>query len=187
VSPDVGATARGTRLLAVVGVAAALVVAAVTGWYPYARLTPGTSSATLRPGASAELDGVRYQLDRFVVAGSLPAQDPTDPPVHGPEGSSVVLVVVAQTVLDRSVRLDEQSCDTMLVDDAGTTVWPTDLDFTSLAARPASYGCAGSEKSPLRYDVPRQTGFTFVVPDAVVGHLSARLHVVDGPTLTLRP
>ncbi|HEY0237192.1 MAG TPA: hypothetical protein VGC37_00970 [Friedmanniella sp.] len=174
-------------MLAATGAAAALVVAAVTGWYPYAKLTPGAPAATIGPGASAELAGVRYQLERFVVAGSLPAEDPKDPPVQGPPGSAVVLVVVNQTVLDRSVRLDDHFCDTTLVDDAGTTVWQTDSDFTTLAARPAAYGCGGSSDSPLAYDAPLQMGFTFVVPADAVGHLSARLQVVDGPTLALRP
>ena len=174
-------------MLAAAGAAAALVVAGVTGWYPYAKLTPGTSAASLRPGETAELDGVRYQLDRFVVATSLPAEDPKDPPVQGPPGSAVVLVVVNETVLDRSIRLDEHFCDTTLVDDAGTTVWQTDSDFTSLAARPAAYGCAGGGDAPLDYDVPLPIGFTFVVPEGAVGRLAAKLEVTKGPTLTLRP
>ena len=178
---------RGAHVLAASGATAALVVAGVTGWYPYAKLTPGASAASLRPGETAELDGVRYQLDRFVVAASLPAEDPKDPPVQGPPGSAVVLVVVNQTVLDRSIELEEHFCDTTLVDDAGTTVWQTDSDFTSLAARPAAYGCAGGGDVPLAYDVPLPIGFTFVVPSDAVGHLAAELEVTKGPTLTLRP
>lgn len=170
----------------VTAVGAALVVAGLTGWYPYAKLAPATPAATLRPGQSADLDGVTYRLDRFVVASSLPPDDPTDKPVVGPAGSTLVLVVVGETVHDRSVTLDELFCDATLTDDAGT-VWATDSDVTSLIARPAAYGCGDTESAPLRYDVPRETGFSFVVPTRAVGHLSARLAVTDGPTLALVP
>ena len=173
-------------MLTATAAAAALLVAGVSGWYPYANLTPGRPVATLRLGASAEVEGVRYRLDRFVVAPTLPPEDPKDPPVVGPAGSVLVLVVVEQTVLDRSVRIDEHFCDTTLVDD-GTNEWPVDSDFTSLIARPASHGCADTDDAPLRYDVPQDTGFSFAVPADAVGHLSARLHVSHGPTLALRP
>jgi hypothetical protein len=184
--------ARGRRsgrrpaLLAAGAGALALIVAGVSGWYPYAQLAPGRPEAVLRPGAHAEVDGVRYGLDRFEVAASLPAQDPKDPPVRGPEGSVLVLVVVTQTVLDRGVTLDDHFCDATLVDAAGSTVWQTDSDFTSLAARPAAYGCAGSGDAPLRYDQPQQVGFSFVVPAAEAEGVEARLQVSDGPTLALR-
>ncbi|SEQ39554.1 hypothetical protein [Microlunatus flavus] len=173
--------------LAVVGGAAALVVAGVTGWYPYAQLSPHVPAVTLRPGAEAELAGVRYRLERFEVAPTLPAKDPKDPPAQGPPGSLLVLVVVSQTVLDRSVALDEHYCDATLTEDDGATVWQTDSDFTTLAARPASFGCAGTEESPLRYDVAHETGFSFVVPAAAAGHLSARMAVRDGPTVAFEP
>jgi hypothetical protein len=174
-------------VLTATAAAAALLVAGVSGWYPYANLTPGRPVVTLRLGASAEVEGVRYRLDRFVVAPTLPPEDPKDPPVVGPAGSALVLVVVEQTVLDRSVRLDEHFCDTSLVDDEGTNEWPVDSDFTSQIARPPSYGCSDSDRNPLRYDVPRDTGFSFAVPADAVGHLSALLHVSHGPTLALRP
>ena len=165
---------------------AAVVVAAVTGWYPYAKLSPSRPSATLRSGETADLAGVRYRLDRFVVATSLPADDPKDPQVTGPAGSTLVLVVVSQTVVDRTVRLDEHFCTATLTDEVGT-VWETDSDVTSLIARPAAYGCADSDSAPLRYDVPRETGFSFVVPTGAGNHLAARLTITDGPTLALQP
>jgi len=174
-------------VLTATAAAAALIVAGLTGWYPYANLTPGRPAATLQPGASAEVEGVRYRLDRFVVATSLPAEDPKDPPVVGPAGSALVLVVVNQTVLDRSVRLDEHLCDMTLVDDDGANEWWVDSDYTTLAARPAGYGCADSDEAPLRYGVGQDTGFSFAVPADAVGHLSARLQVSHGPTLALRP
>ena len=178
---------RRPAVLAAVAGALALVVAGVSGWYPYAKLTPDRPEATLRPGASVEIAGVRYGLDRFEVAATLPAEDPEDPPVRGPEGSVLVLVVITQTVLDRAVPLDDHFCDTTLVDDTARTEWRTDSDFTSLAARPAAYGCAGSSDEPLRYDSPQQVGFTFVVPAAAAGHVTARLEVTGGPTLALQP
>ncbi len=184
-TPPEVAPARRRRLLVAAAVLAALAVAAVSGWYPYAKLAPAAPSATLRPGESAELDGVRYRLERFVVAPSLPADDPEDPPVPGPDGSALVLVVVSQTVLDRSVRLDEHYCDATLVD--GSTVWETDSDVTSLVARPAAFGCSDSDDAPLRYDVPRETGFTFLVPADAGSRVSGRLRVTDGPTLALVP
>jgi len=174
-------------VLTATAAAAALLVAGVSGWYPYANLTPGRPVVTLRLGASAEVEGVRYRLDRFVVATTLPAEDPADPPVMGPAGSALVLVVVNQTVLDHSVRLDEHFCDMTLVDDDGTNEWWVDSDYTTLAARPAGYGCADTDDAPLRYDVAQDTGFSFAVPADAVGHLSARLHVSHGPTLALRP
>jgi len=176
---------RRRRVLVGVAVLAALVVALVSGWYPYAALAPAAPAATLHLGESAELDGVRYRLDRFVVAPALPAQDADDPAVAGPAGSALVLVVVTQTVLDRSVHLDAHFCDATLTD--GSTVWETDSDVTSLAARPAALGCADSDTAPLRYDVPRETGFTFLVPATAGARVSGRLSVTDGPTLALLP
>jgi hypothetical protein len=175
------------RLGLLLAALAALLVAAGTGWYPYARLSPAAADATVRPGESAQLGGVRYRLDAFTVASSLPAEQRGDPPVTGPPGSVLVLVVIRQTVLDHGLRLDELTCDTTLTDDAGT-VWQTDSDFTSSLARPAAYGCGDTPSNPLRHDVERATGFSFVVPADRVGHLSARLQVGGGgPTLVLRP
>ena len=165
----------------------ALLVAGATGWYPYAKLSPAAADATLRPGDSAEVGGVRYRLDTFSVAPSLPAEERGDPAVSGPAGSVLVLVVVSETVLDHGLALDELTCEATLTDDAGT-VWRTDSDFTSALARPAAYGCGDTSSSPLRHDVERPAGFSFVVPTDRVGHLAARLQLGgEGPTLLLRP
>lgn len=172
------------------GFALALLVAVGTGWSPYARLAPGAVDATLRPGQDAELAGVRYRLDSFVVAGTLPAQEKGDPPVQGPPGSVLVLVVVSQTVRDHRVALDEHFCDVTLTDGPGrsATVWQTDSDVTSLVARPAALGCGDSPSNPLRYDSARPMGFSFVVPADRAGQVLARLQVSGGgPALALRP
>jgi hypothetical protein len=175
------------RLGLLLAAVAALLVAAATGWYPYAKLSPAAADATVRPGESVQLAGVRYRLDAFTVAASLPAEQRGDPAVAGPAGSVLVLVVLRETVLDHTVRLDELTCDVTLTDDAGT-VWSTDSDFTSQLARPAAYGCADTPTNPLRYDVERATGFSFVVPADRAGHLAARLELGGkGPTLVLRP
>ena len=181
-------TRPGRRTLLPAGaLAAAIAVAGVTGWYPYAALTPDAPSVTLRPGQQAELAGARYSLEEFVVDRSLPADDPKDPPVTGPAGSTLVLVVVGQTVLDPSVDLETRVCTATLTDGTGGTVWQTDSDVTSLVARPAAYGCDDSDSAPLRYGEARRTGFSFVVPTSAAGHLSARLAIKGGPTLALEP
>lgn len=175
------------RLGLLLAAVAALLVAAATGWYPYAKLSPAAADATVRPGESVRLAGVRYRLDAFTVSPSLPAEQRGDPAVAGPAGSVLVLVVIRETVLDHTVRLDELTCDATLTDDAGT-VWSTDSDFTSQLARPAAYGCGDTPSNPLRYDVERATGFSFVVPADRAGHLAARLQLGGkGPTLVLRP
>lgn len=175
------------RLGLLLAALAALLVAAATGWYPYAKLSPAAADATVRPGETVQLEGVRYRLDAFTVAPSLPAEQHGDPAVSGPDGSVLVLVVLSETVLDHTVGLDDLTCDATLTDDAGST-WSTDSDFTSQLARPAAYGCADTPSHPLRYDVERATGFSFVVPADRAGHLAARLQLGEGgPTLLLRP
>ena len=153
-----------------------------TGYYPYLKRTPAQPQQTVSPGQSAEAHGVRYRLDSFTVAESLPAEEKDDPPVRGPAGSFIVLIVITQTVIDRSVRLDEHFCDATLVADGGggpATVWKPESDVTFALRRPAALGCGDTSDNPLRYDEARPMGFSFVIPAAAVGAVSGRLSTDD--------
>ncbi len=179
------------RAIAVAALAAALLCAIGTGYYPYARLRPGAVEAHLHVGQNAELAGVRYRLDAFDVAPALPAEDPADPPVSGPAGSVLVLVVVSQTVLSQQVGLDTHTCEVTVEAEPGSasaTRWRTESDVTALIRRPPAYGCGDTPSNPLAYGVPRAMGFSFVIPADRAGAVLARLQVGDhGPALALRP
>lgn len=182
---------RRQRWLGLVALLLAIGCALGTGYYSFARLTPTGADYSLRPGESVEAGGVRYRLDSFGVADSLPAEEADDPPVRGPAGSKVVLVVVSQTVLDRSVALDEHYCEMILVAEPGganATTWRTDSDVTFALRRPEALSCGDSDDQPLDYDVERPVGFSFVIPAGSAGSMFGRLSADDDETvIALRP
>lgn len=174
---------RGLGLIALV---VAIGCALGTGFFAYAQLTPARPQHVLTPGQSVEVDGVRFRLDSFSVAETLPAQEAADPPVRGPAGTMIVLVVVSQTVTSRSVRLDEHFCDVTLVAEpsgARSPVWKPETDFTYGLRRPTALGCGDTSSNPLAYDLERPMGFSFVVPATAAGDVAGELSTDDGRTV----
>ena len=182
---------RRARWVGLLALLMALGCATGTGYYAYARHTPAQPQHTLTPGQSVEAKGVRYRLDSFTVAESLPAEEKDDPPVRGPAGSEIVLLIITQTVVDHAVRLDEHTCDATLVADGGhgpATVWRPELDITFALRRPEALGCGDTSSNPLAYGVDRQIGYSFVVPASVTGDVSGRLSSEDDSVvIALRP
>jgi hypothetical protein len=170
------------RWVGLVALLLALGGALGTGFYSYAKLTPAGPQHTLTIGESVEVHGVRYRLDSFTEAESLPGEKDDDPPVRGPAGSLIVLIVISQTIVDRTVRLDEHFCDATLVADLGAgpaTVWKPESDVTFALRRPAALGCGDTSDNPLSYGVERPMGFSFVIPAAAAGAVSGRLSTDD--------
>lgn len=182
---------RRQRWLGLVALVLAVGCALGTGYYSFARLTPTRAHHALRPGESVAAGGVRYRLDSFAVADSLPAEKADDPPVRGPAGSKVVLIVVSQTVFDRSVALDQHRCEMVLVAEPGgpnATTWRTESDVTFALRRPEALGCGGSDDQPLDYDVESAVGFSFVIPAGSAASVFGRLSVGEDQTvIALRP
>lgn len=177
---------RRQRLLALVALLLAVGCALGTGYYSFARLSPTRAASALRPGESVEAGGVRYRLDSFTVADELPAEEAGDPPVRGPAGSKVVLVVVSQTVVDRSVVLDKHLCEMILVAEPGgptATTWRPESDVTFALRRPEALSCGDSKDQPLRYDVERPVGFSFVIPAGSAASVFGRLSSDEGRTV----
>lgn len=181
---------RRARWVGLVALLLAVGCAVGTGFYAYAKRTPARPQSILTPGQTVEAHGVRYRLDSFTVADSLPAEDKGDPPVRGPAGSVLVLIIVTQTVVDRAVRLDEHLCEATLMSDTGrpATIWRPESDVTFALRRPEALGCGDSSSLPLAYDVPRPMGFSFVIPATAAGAVSGRLSSDDDSVLiALRP
>lgn len=182
---------RRQRWLGLIALLLAVGCALGTGYYSFARLSPTQAEYALRPGEAVEAGGVRYRLDSFTVADELPAEETDDPPVRGPAGSKVVLVVVSQTVLDRSVVLDDHLCEMILVAEPGgvnAITWRTESDVTFALRRPEALSCGDSGDQPLDYDVERPVGFSFVIPAGSAGSVFGRLSIDDDETvIALRP
>ena len=138
-----------TRRVATVAAAVllALLAAGQQGVTAYRDRSPAIA-VSARGNEPVTLGNTQVAVRSFTVAPTLPAQDATDPPVRGPEGSVLVLVVWTQ-VVGPGVKIDEHFCDSSLVADDGT-VWPKDSDYTYAVRRPDALTC-GRQSTPARW------------------------------------
>ena len=156
----------------------ALLAALAQGLTYYRDRAPADPVAAV-VGQPVELGGTRQQVTSFTVAATLPNEDPTEPPVHGPPGSRMVLVVWTQQVLDPAIKLDEHSCETTLVADDGT-VWQPDGDFSYALARPVALTCGDSDDVPLVRGRVREIGSSYVIPARYADRIQWQLALDSG-------
>ncbi len=168
-----------TRRVATVAAAVllALLAAGQQGVTAYRDRSPAVA-VSARGNEPVTLGNTQVAVRSFTVAPTLPAQDATDPPVRGPEGSVLVLVVWTQ-VVGPGVKIDEHFCDSSLVADDGT-VWPKDSDYTYAVRRPDALTCGHSDSRPLVVGQPREIGDSFVIPARYADQVRWRMSFDDG-------
>ena len=165
-----------------VAFAAALLLAllaALTQGLTYYRDRTPAEPVLAGVGQTVELDGTRQQVRSFSVAATLPNEDSSEPPVHGPPGSRMVLVVWTHQVVDPAIKLDEHSCDTSLVADDGT-IWHEDGDFSYSVARPRALTCGDTDDSPLLLGRDREIGSSYVIPARYADRIQWQLELDSG-------
>lgn len=156
----------------------ALLAALAQGLTYYRDRTP-VDPVLAAVGQTVEIGGTRQTVRSFTVATTLPNSDPAEPPVHGPDGSLLVLVVWVQQVVDPSVVLAEHSCDTRLVAEDGTR-WHEDGDFSYALARPEALSCGDSKSFPLVLGRERAIGSSYVIPARYAEQISWQLSFDSG-------
>lgn len=164
-----------------IGLVLALVLAVVAAGfqgsvYERARVS-SVQAQQARIGETVTLDGTEIVVTSVTVAPALPAAEAEDPPVGGPAGSVLVLVVFTQLV-DSSVDRTTRTCSSTLVADDGT-VWETDDDYGYRLRRPAELICGDTESSPLQPGVLREIGVSYLIPARYADRVRWRLSMDD--------
>lgn len=133
-----------------------------------------------RVGEPVQLGGTRLAVQSFTVAPQLPPDDPKQtgkPPVRGPAGSLLVLIVYTQQV-DATVNPDGHVCDASLVADDGT-IWEEDDDFGYQLSRPVALSCGSTDDQPLEVGAIREIGASYLIPARYADQVRWRLSVPD--------
>ncbi|MET0693723.1 MAG: hypothetical protein ABWY56_07320 [Propionibacteriaceae bacterium] len=156
----------------------ALLAALAQGLTYYRDRTPA-EPILAEVGQTVALGGTRQTVRSITVAPTLPNADRAEPPVRGPDGSLLVLVVWAQEVVDPAVKLDEHNCDTTLIADDGT-IWHPDGDFSYSVARPEALTCGNTDDFPLVLGRVREIGSSYVIPARYADQISWQLAFDSG-------
>ncbi|HEY5822698.1 MAG TPA: hypothetical protein VIT20_12020 [Propionibacteriaceae bacterium] len=174
-----------SRTAFLVALVIALLAASAQGLIYYRDRRPALATHA-GVGQPVDLDGTRLQVRTFTVAAELPAQKADKPPVRGPAGSLLVLIVYEQQV-DAGVKIDEHFCDTSLVGDDGT-IWQEDDTVGYQLRRPEALTCSDSDDQPLIPGVSREIGVSYLVPARYADQLSWRLSLdEDHQVVEFRP
>lgn len=162
----------------------AVLATAVSGVVVHRNLNP-EPAATIRVGEAIEVGGVRYTVDRFDAVPELPNAEQGEPPVAGPEGSSIVVAVVTVQLVDPAVDPELVFCSPE-VRNAEGTVWRRDGSLYGFGGVPDHLTCQlpepEEEGDPAwPRDKPFQLTALFLLPADMVADLTLHLQVTDDP------
>lgn len=160
----------------VVALVLALVAAGVQGT-AYQREDRSTAVRQAYLNESMALGGTEIVVTSITVAPEMPAEEAGDPPVRGPAGSVLMLVVFTQRI-DASVDRETHTCSSTLVADDGTE-WPYDDTYVYQLKRPEELICGETESTPLVPGVRREIGVSFLIPARYADQIHWRLSMDD--------
>lgn len=172
------------RIAFVASLALTVALTALSGVVVHRNLHP-KPSATHRVGETFAIGGVRYTVDRFDAVPELPNAEEGEPPVAGPEGSSIVVVVYTVHLVDPAVDPEMVFCSADVRDPEGT-VWQRDSDLYGYGGLPEQITCGLPEPAeegdpPWPRDKPYQVTTLFLLPADRVNDLTLHFQLTEDP------
>lgn len=136
------------------------------------------------PGRAVTVSGVKYRLESFEVAETMPDVLTAGEQVYAMGGATLVVAVFSEVVVDTDKNLEDHFCDLSLSVPDGRRWSTSDLAY-KLTTESAS--CRGSEDNRLQPGQPLRVAGVFEVPQSIADRVVLRVRLsTDGEMVEFR-